>query len=820
MVSATPPNTFPLAIRTKPLILQLESALKDEDFKGAWGYYRRLRRRNFAPDSHHTWLKIQHKLMFLIYKTKLRWQDSPDAARLYSKIETLDSHKETVIRDMTHRTLIAEGPEFSSLVDALAHSKATVQHSYSRRSKTAMGDWRNAFGVLEAWCRERASLKLIAALQIDKKSEPTTKTRKQAHLEYALSTWLRRIFSQLVYTYTHLVRSTLETLPDQFGIQATTEMYLVLIKYYAMQGQSGTQDILDTVTAMSRSNVPWMSEPQVYDRLLFALSHVSGNTTKADRIIEEMLSNDVMPRKQTMVAAILCAARSGDLEACSRYITQMHLNWNLSLTERMKAILLYACAQRGDFDTAFEILQQLSKAGPLVDDGPSRPHSLPLSKRAASQKRRAKKETQSVEGTEVSHHATLEEALQGQDIVNVTNLLLALINETHAKRIGKDRRNLEFLKNEVAKVLELFTMITQNPDHVDTQLYTIMMQYLSTLPSPLPGMMYLYKEMRVSKRAKPNVITFKVMMDACAEQMEMGIGQTLWADMAKLRIKPDSHVRASYVKGWGRIGNIKAAEDLCMEGWLVQQKSRTGLLAIPDATSLTVLHELMRANRASNLPYRVVELYREIEGGRWGPNIRPNQFTLSLVLQACGAQSSSVDLVDQGIEIVEHFVAKQQQELLEQLSGQRVGIDEIQETGATSHSEIPQIIKDEDLHSGLSDVNYQLYFTMLGRHHRQRKMLEVWDEMMWQSTTGTGTITTPSRMTVSIVIESLENVQWGAGPIKRIRKELRTRWPNVQWLSNNRSTVFYADIGDGVLMRSGGVDDDGTTGAGGRFWRL
>ncbi|KAG0027821.1 hypothetical protein BGZ82_008736 [Podila clonocystis] len=688
---------------------------------------------------------------------------------------------------MANRTLKNEPPELASLVDSLACSKAIIHHSYAQNSRTKLDNWRGALGIMQHWVKERSSQQLVSALQIQ---DPVliakaATSRKKAYIERTL------------------------------------------LKYYALQGRNGYRDTLDLVAAMDTNNIQWKAEPAVYDYLLRALSHMSGNETEADKIIQQMIDNDLVPREQTMVAAIMCAARSGDLEACSRYIARMHRDWNLSLTEQMKAILLYACAKRGDFETAFEILTQLRRSGSLVRGEQAIP--LTSGKGALKLKRGSRQQKQQKEADISAGKAKLEETLLNQETVNATNFLLALINETHAKRAGKKQLSQESVREEVSKVLELFTIITANPNRVDTQLYTIMMQYLSTLPSPLPGMIYLYKEMVASNRARPNGITYRIMLDACAEQMDMDIGQVLWSDMVKNGIPADCYVRASYVKGWGRIGNIKSAEKLCKDGVIAQRVvdqcqetvygSGTKAVAVPGTTdmiSLSVLHELMRANRTSNIPGRVIELYQEIDRGQWGHNIRPNQFTLSIVLQACGSLSASPVVVDQGIDLVDKFTAEHR------------ALEEAMENNPQSHaddldwatralSKQSQAPYEEFSLPGLSEVNYQLYYTMLGRHHRQRKMLEVWEDMIRQSSPATGSKSPPSRLIVSTVMESLENVQWGAGPIKRIWKDLEMRWPKVDWTGNSCKHRRYGTSGGHAS--DGSSDADETTGAGGRFWR-
>jgi pentatricopeptide repeat protein len=577
---------------------------------------------------------------------------------------------------------------------------------------------------------------------------------------------------------------------------------------------------------MDTKGISWKHEIAVYDYLLYSLSHMSGNEAHADKIIDQMLANDLVPREETVKAAILCAARSGDLEACSRYISRMHEEWDLGIGERMKAILLYACAKRGDFDSAVDILGQLSVTGTLV-----------RSKAESRIKKRATGDNSSLTSSTTTN-AYLEEILSSQDIINNTNVLLALINQTHNKRGNKKQMTQEFIKEEVSKVLELFTVITKNPQQIDTQLYTIMMQYLSTLPSPLPGMTYLYKEMQGTKCAKPNHVTYKIMLEACAEQMDMEYGKQLWDDMDASKVIKDCYVRASFVKGWGKIGYLKQAEWIAREGYLIQQgldkdrrqhrmalalKNRKrrdqGLPELPepprpprrqrlnDIISLNVVHELMRANRAHNKPDRVYEIYQEIEHGKWGSRMRPNQFTLSIVLQACGSGTATSKLVDQGIDLVERYLESQHRQL-QQFKGEDDD-DQDEDSGSTkAATEAEETISGKTLLASLSDINYQLYFTMLGRHHRQRKMVTVWDDMMRVIERP------PSHGTTNMVMEALENVQWGATPIKRIQRQLRERWPQVNWDGAGKKKRIPGVGSMGEL-----VDEDRSVGAGGRFWR-
>jgi len=344
------------------------------------------------------------------------------------------------------------------------------------------------------------------------------------------------------------------------------------------------------------------------------------------------------------------------------------------------------------------------------------------------------------------------------------------------------------------------------------------------------------------------------MLEACAEQMDMDQGDQLWSDMAGAGILEDCHVRASFVKGWGRVGALDLAEKYTREGLLAQKvfdrrqqqqqyqhmaasvtdnksSRRTSLrlkagqqLERPHASemiNLTVLHELMKANWAHNRPERVLELYQEMDKGDWGLRIRPNQLSLSIVLQACGSGTASETLVDQGIELVEGYLDKQRQLYNQQQQHQEFDDtkdDDTPDDQDTLNDMTPQrhafplttavVGKPSPT---LSDLNYRLYYTMLGRHHRQRKMMVVWDDMM-------DTIERPpSRRVVNLVTEALENVQWGAGPIKRIQRELREKWPKVEWQGSRRSRPHAG--GFDVEAEYEADERDDSVGAGGRFWK-
>jgi len=603
--------------------------------------------------------------------------------------------------------------------------------------------------------------------------------------------------------------------------------------YYSMLGRDGRKDIFALIIKMNNENVKWKHEHAVYHHLLNSLSQMSGNEVEAEKIIDHMLASSLVPKEDTMRAAIMCAARSGDLETCSRYIHKMHQEWNLTISERMKAILLYACAVRGDFDSALEILTQLNQAK--------------TGRRVNPKDSNSRIALKSTPRTSPSTFTDIEGTLSTQDVIDNSNILLALINQTHARRGHKKRISQEFLKDEVHKVLQLFTIITKDPNQVDTQLYSIMMQYLSTLPSPLPGMMYLYKEMCMLENAQPNGITYRIMLDACAEQMDMDQAKQLWSDMDANHIPKSSLIRASYVKGWGRTGDLETAERIAREGILEQERLEHDLLwrqSEPvvrskerqdplsallnprrlqrqrQATKMIgsgVLHELMTAHKVHDQPGRVYELYREMEAGNWGVGISPNENSLAIVLEACGLSSATAKLVDQSIDLVEQFLEKQRYRHLQLQGNGDMDLKKGQHSGsheANSHRDEPfsedrglfdsETLPGMHLPMALSDANYRLYYIMLGRHHRQRKMVEVWDDMMqWIKRP-------PSRLTFKVVTEALENVQWGAAPIKRIRRQLEERWPDVGWTST---------AGGGRRGSYDPSDEDESVGAGGRFWR-
>ncbi|KAG0007618.1 hypothetical protein BGZ80_004442 [Entomortierella chlamydospora] len=866
VANPTPTPVSSTESRSAEVIMKrLDQALRDQDLKTAYAEYLIMRQRTFPTDLTHLWYRCQRRLVQLFHRTRLEVLSNDHAHLFTRKLKQLDHNRRVVLRDIHQRTLKTskQAETIAKLVNALGKSKAMVQHSYLTDSKTKLDDWREALRVLEDWTALKphgvstpaSGLSSDAEGEADESStaatdatagSPSSYQLENKIMEKDLATWLSKLMRRLVYSHTFLVRSMLDTIPSQYGIQTTTEMYIALLEYYAMFGKDGCKDTLDIIHKMGSQGIDWRQEPVIYDYILYALSHESGNVAQADKVIEKMLASDLVPREETMKAAILCAARSGDLEACSRYIQRMHHDWNLSITERMKAIMLYACAKRGDFEGTLEILGQLSRSGKLVEPKVDIPRT-----------HRRSRDTDSITSTSASALSpkdTIEKSLDAQDIINNSNVLLTLINQTHSRRGGKKQLSQEFVKDEVSKVLELFTVITRDQDRVDTQFYTIMMHYLSSLPSPLPGMMYLYKEMQASENAKPDNVTYKIMMEACAEQMDMDQGRRLWGDLKGAKVIQDCHIRASYVKGWGRTGHLDTAEAIARAGLLAQEQlekdrfqnqivfairnKKRRSLGLPELEkpprlpkrqrtgemiNLTVLHELMKAHRQHNNPARVYELYREIESGKWGRKIRPNGFTLSIVLGACASGTATVELVDRSIELVDHVLEIKRRQRQQYYKGSDVedadegrdndddnNGDEAYPDGRHYRRRIHDLLGSESVPDKsqlpiLSDVNYQLYFTMLGRHHRQHKIVEVWDDMM------DSIENPPSHLTVNLVTEALENVQWGARPIKQILRQLRERWPEIDWTK--------VDWGTRSGPRSYRVEVDDSVGAGGRFWK-
>lgn len=844
---------------------QLARALQDQDLSLSVSLCDMLRDRYLPKPLVPVLFRYQYSLVQLFHEAGIKNMESSHPHKLLrQKNQTLRRQK--ILKYIACK--VDTDPDkviaIAKLVDAIGESKAFVRHSYKTNSATKQQDWREALRILDNWTPvhlpstpETGSHTLqdgdivsstteneIAALPPTPSTPPREVKAARNFLEQELSTWMTRLMKQLVHSHTQLIRTILNTAPQRFGIQPTVDMYLVLIEYYSLQGMDGYKDILGLIEKMSKDNVAWKHEHAVYHHLLRSLSYMPGNEARVDMVIEEMLANKLVPKEETMKAAVMCAAQSGDLQACSRYIHRMHQEWNLTITDRMKAILLYACAKRGDFDGAVEILTQLSQPGTGV-----RPKSLDPMKSSES--------VAEAPPPSSTVFADIEQTLSTRDLIDNSNVLLALINQTHARRDNKKQISQHFLKEEVSRVLELFTVITRDSNRVDTQLYTIMMQYLSTLPSPLPGMMFLYSEMRALKNAHPNNVTYRIMLEACAEQMDMDQATQLWNDMETANIPKDRHVRASYVKGWGRTGDLQAAERVTREGMLEQEmlerdhtwyqpasvawNKRTtldGLLTIlephqspirprtPVMIDVRVLHELMKAHKAHSNPERVYELYQEIESGKWGSRIRTNEHSLSIVLDACGSRDSTTKLVDQSISLVEQYLQKNRDRHL-RLQGNPTGdlvkgqaprsarndVDGIDSSFGDHEVFDPESLPGTSSSLALSDFNYRLYYAMLGRHFRQRKMLEVWDDMMqW-------TKQPPSWLTLKLVTEALENVQWGATPIKRIRRQLKEKWPDMEWTG-----ILSQHHGGGDAPGSFGfgydsLDEDDSVGPGGRFWR-
>ncbi|KAF9915321.1 hypothetical protein BX616_006407 [Lobosporangium transversale] len=850
------------------LMYKLSQALRCEDLDAALRFYLLIRKEIFSRRLGQPLFRCQCRLVELIHSSRLEMLESGNNQSHTRLSARYDRQRHMVLKDISMGMLKTgdRANAMASLVDALGKSKAMVKHSYKAKSSTKLQDWREALRALEDWARKNPTAHGVAAASevtdspifttVSPSPPPLVSSFYLGNkaLEQDLSAWLSKIMKRLVYSHTYLIRSMLDTIPRQFGIQATVEMHVALLDYYSTLGQDGYIDTLAIIDRMNQKGIKWKQEPVIYEYLLYSLSHNPNNIdSDIDLIIEQMLANNLVPREKTMKALMLSAAHSGDLERCLRHIQQMHQEWGLAVSERMKAILLYGCAKRGDFEGAIELLEQLNNSGKLDhalleksliepgDDGKPCPSS-PNPPKPSSLKH-------SYPSTFLT--TKVETLLEEQNVINSSNLLLALINQSRAQRGNKKRLSQASIKEEASRVLELFTLITKNPQRADTRLYTIMMHYLSTLPSPIPGMMYLYKEMLMSKNTKPNHVTYHIMLEACAEQMDIDCAKQLWNDMSASNIIKDCNIRASYIKCMGQTGDLASAEWFTREGLLKQQeldkvrlrhqtafilskreepKQGLPLLLEPpllprrehfqEAISLSTLHELMKAHRAHSRPERVYELYCEIERGEWGYKIRPNELTLSILLGACASDAATADLVDRGIAIVEDFRgSRRRQHLLqpERLDGKDGdnGDKASQLVNGTvtldDDSEYPSLYEALGMQAGsksglipvLSDFSYQLYYTMLGRHHRQRKIVEVWDDMM-QSIERP-----PSRLTVNIVIEALEQVQWGAAPIKRIRRQLREHWSKTGCARQDESSSFDFDEPNG----------DESVGAGGRFWR-
>ncbi|KAF9584926.1 hypothetical protein BGW38_004644 [Lunasporangiospora selenospora] len=823
-------NIPPMKSSTSVLLEHLDKAIKNQERYASYTIYTYLRRRALHPKYMRPWFNSQIKLLRLLHYRRIK-ETSPTSTTSRTMERKEDMQNQILCYLKTRIFKEHDNAEaLTALVDAIAHSKALLKLAGEDLLNSQPAAWREALRVLEDCAAEYVPLLVQGSPGAsgnvnNHSSDLTMGLWKNSYFESELSALMTKLMGRLVYTHTYLVRTSLDNMSSKFGIQSTVQMHTILLRYYAMLGRGGCQDALSIIAQMDAACLSWKQDPAVYDYLLHSLSHMPDQGVLADQIVRQMLSNDVIPREHAMKAALLCAARSGDLEACSRYIECMHQDWGLTVSDRMKAILIYVCAKRGDFDSALELLKQLSISSSGLHSG-KRDIELDAQNTATTD---PPQETPEVG----MHDYTLSDILSSQSLINKTNLLLARINQSYIKYPKMKQSSQELMKEEVADVLELFSSIIKDPKRSDTHLYTIMMQYLSTLPSPLPGMMYLYNDMRASKRTKPNSITYKIMLEACAEHLEMEIGERLWKEMKEANIPADCHVRSVYVKGWGKLGHLAKAEWISNEGLaaqkiqdelrrslhfesaVVRSKSKTTKDSVnkkeaaippspprlvPKMISLTVLHELMRANRSHNRPERVLELYQEIYSGQWGRSISPNQFTLSIVLQACSSRSTRDGLIDRAIEFADHYIT-QRRLWVEQ------DVEEETNTGekARTQSDSEFFGMEEYLASNgpsvFSDFNYQLYYAMLGKHHRQHKLVEVWKEMM-------KTIEyAPSHLTVNLATEALENVQWGAGPIKEIRKELRQRWPSVDWASRGRRLV------------PGDADDDVIEGAGGRFWR-
>ncbi|KAG0239475.1 hypothetical protein BGW41_007657 [Actinomortierella wolfii] len=760
--------------------------------------------------------------------------------RVHGVITEIQRRQNRLYEDMLVTTF-HDYPGTAALARSLAQSLSVLGRT-DVRGGAIKKDWREALRPLEEWSR--------LYRQVDVAGEDTSSTMSSAthngappslltpihpHMAKRLGQHLELLMKKLVYTHTALISQIFDSMETRFGIPPSFDMHMTMLRHYAHFGyQEGSAEALRIVKSMNDRQLPWQETSEVYDLLLSSMSRRAGWRNEIRLLVDTMLANGILPKEETMHAAMLCAARSGDVMACSKYLERMHREWGLTPSERLKSILLYACAKRGDFQGAVEVFGQLMDHGHLTWTRSQEAH-----KRGGQGKdggsRREEPYDHVLKGIkETEAQGNLDNAL-----VNQSNLLLALINQSMAASKGRrrdHRQDRALIQEEVRSILRLFTMIT-NPSHpyaastkVDSHLYTILMQYLSTLPSPLQGMRHLYEEMLKKNETKPNLVTYKILLDACAEQMDMESGQAYWNDMLQQGILPNKHVRASYVKGWCNVGEFAKAEESCRDALqfslstsddavekarqVLQRQIQARIQTLSDsignsnmdtiqlrrlrsirkrwmnermilrqlarqqaeAFDISVVDTLMQGYVRHDMWHQACRVYEAVEQGLWGNTSRPTPKMLMTFFYCCGQGGFVQRAIDTFTRIeskvngatAQQHPQRQVRPQHKKLMADKDGI----EGGETMTSET--MLPEMEWAQLLTDGTFFHYFGVLGRSHRAELLIPAWKSLLNLGIH-------PSQRTVGRLLDCLEDQQWGLGAIKQIQQDLTDNWPDQDW---------------------------------------
>ncbi|KAF9159062.1 hypothetical protein DFQ26_006952 [Actinomortierella ambigua] len=361
------------------------------------------------------------------------------------------------------------------------------------------------------------------------------------------------------------------------------------------------------------------------------------------------------------------------------------------------------------------------------------------------------------------------------------------------------------------------------------------MQYLSTMPSPLQGMRHLYDDMLKRPETSPTLVTFKILLDACAEQMDMTAGQGYWNDMIQQGILPNKYVSASYIKGWCRVGEFAKAEAVCREAlqmslgtdkkegikqakvalqrraFLEQvqsqaegqsssapSQSRKRLKAIRnrmvnermmvrqlarqqvEAFDMSVIEALMQGYVRHDLWQEACRVYEAVDQGRWGNTIRPTAKTLATYFYCC-SQGRFVQKAIDTFSRIESGVnrAHQKRHMPASSSSSSSSLMDAEEEGIGAEADELQpssetLLPEMEWADLLTDAAFFHYFGVLGRSHRADLLVPAWKSLLRLGLY-------PSPRTVSRLLDCLEDHQWGLSEIKHIQQDLEHNWPEQDW---------------------------------------
>lgn len=223
---------------------ELQGAIKGRDLQTAYKCYQELRCRGTFSTSNRnsqysgaSLFRTLSQLVQLIHRTRLeltvKSSSLPSSQHKQAKLlQKLDAQRRQVLKDIEPYVKMEQPPTTGyltvsqrrlALVDAMTESKAKVELSFSAGAETYLKDRREALKLLEDWALATPEPKKVFVA-------PTGVTHSEnitAILEQDLARGVTRLMRLLVHSHTFLVRSMLETIPENFGISTTVGMHVV-----------------------------------------------------------------------------------------------------------------------------------------------------------------------------------------------------------------------------------------------------------------------------------------------------------------------------------------------------------------------------------------------------------------------------------------------------------------------------------------------------------------------------------------------------------------------------------------------------------------